>query len=82
MTRCEEVQTTVLGGLPVIVRYHLAPAEPDIGVAGGIEVDDFLTIRRKPAPWVWARLGEKGLDDLYGRLETMCALGYIGDERE
>jgi hypothetical protein len=57
------VETTVRRGFPVIVKGHLCPAEPDVGLMSeGVEDMEVLTLNGKPADFL--KLTERELEKL------------------
>jgi hypothetical protein len=67
----------ILGGLPVVVRANIYPAEPDVGIfSEQVEVVDIYWPGRKGKPipqHMWERLGTKGIHALQEEaLEACC----------
>ncbi len=59
-----EIETTILGGLPVIVKAQIAPAEPDVGIMYSYPEDVQIfwigkKLREIPQS-VYDRISEKG----------------------
>lgn len=47
MSKCE-IETTIKGGLPVIVRASVHPAEPDVGIfTKQVDIDDICWLSGK-----------------------------------
>lgn len=68
MKNAFEYETTILGGLPVLVKFTIGPAEPDVGIMGQY-VDEYQLCSTKTGKdygdWAYRRLEEtKGEDDL------------------
>lgn len=55
-----EIDTTVLGGLPVTVSFSVYPAEPDVGIMGAYIDDVCITHvagkRKKNTSWIDKRM--------------------------
>lgn len=55
-----EIDTTVLGGLPVTVTFDVYPAEPDVGIFGAYVDDVHITHvagkRKKNTAWIDKRM--------------------------
>ena len=56
--------TTILGGMPVVVGFNIAPPEPDIGHPGGVEDITIFTRKGGYARWAESRLDPNGWMDL------------------
>lgn len=55
----QEAEITVLGGFPCIARFHVSPAERDVGIMGDyIDPHDIelLTLKGKPAHFIEAKV--------------------------
>jgi hypothetical protein len=57
MARLVEIETTILEEMPVKVYGRIHRAEPDVGYAGGAEIDEIEWANGKPIRrGVWRRL--------------------------
>lgn len=59
-----ELETTVLGGLPITVEYSVCGAEPDVGIPNPY-VDDWSVVAIagrsvKKCDWLYRRIKENG----------------------
>lgn len=65
-----EIETTVLGGLPVIAAFDIEGRDPSVGIfeeyPGNITI---LTTKGQPAPWAEKRMSKKD----WARVEDACA---------
>lgn len=64
MSKCYEAEARVLNGFPILVRFTSYSPEPDVGYAGGIEIDDILTSAGKPASFIRRQLSEREMQNL------------------
>jgi hypothetical protein len=65
-----EFATAIFGGLPVVVRARLYPAEPGVGLSSSyFEVEQILTRKMRPIPLSW-----------WERLERSGGLESLADE--
>lgn len=56
-------QTTVRGGLPVLVTCRLYPAEPDVGCGESAEIEDICWLSGKPiSNAVWRSIPQADFD--------------------
>lgn len=59
-----ELETTVLGGLPVTIEYTVAPAEPDVGIPSAYVDEWYVTAINgrtvKKCDWLYRRMKENG----------------------
>lgn len=68
-----ELETTVLGGLPITVEYTVAPAEPDVGIMSHYVDEWYVTaIAGRPVKkcdWLYRRIKENGDESI---VEEAC----------
>lgn len=61
-----EFETTILGGLPVLVKFTMCPAEPDVGIMGEY-VDEYelcsVKTGKQLGDWAQRRLEETKSED-------------------
>lgn len=63
-----EIDTTVLGGLPVTVEFDVYPAEPDVGIFSAyvenVTITHVAGKRKKNTDWIEARMTSREHDAL------------------
>lgn len=63
-----ELEVTIRGGFPLIVKYRIYPAEPDVGIFGNqIEIDEILTVRGQPADFL--KITEKEEEEIVADID-------------
>ena len=70
--------TTILGGLPVVVGFNIAHPEPDVGFPGGVEDMTVFSTKGKYARWAESRMTPNDWMDL----EDECNEHRSDDDRE
>lgn len=64
MCKTLEADITILGGLPVTMKYTVYPAEPDVGISSEYVEDFWIThvgnrkVKKDPK-WLYARIDKK-----------------------
>jgi len=70
MAREVEIETRILGGLPVRVYGRVHPAERDIGWGGGGEIDDIQWLPGRSLPdAMWKRISDKEISRIEEELK-------------
>lgn len=68
-----QIDTFVLGGLPVTVEFHVCGAEPDVGIfSSWVDEWYFVAVNSRPvksAAWIERRMTKT---DTYKLIEELC----------